>query len=82
MIVLIKTLRTQLNVCVCLFPISDSDIEGDSAKVYHRSLDLLEAWLADCRLVDFSPDSSLHNTLENFLTSKVAKQLTVHTQLV
>ncbi|XP_046885962.1 kinase non-catalytic C-lobe domain-containing protein 1 isoform X2 [Hypomesus transpacificus] len=51
---------------------SDSDIDGDSAKVYHRSLDLLEAWLADWKLVDFSPESSLHNTLENFLTSKVS----------
>ena len=76
------SVHTCLYVCVCLFSRSDSDIDGDSAKVYHRSLDLLEAWLADWKLVDFSPESSLHNTLENFLTSKVAQQLTVHTQLV
>ncbi|CAB1343449.1 unnamed protein product [Coregonus sp. 'balchen'] len=46
------------------------DVSGDRAKVYHRSLDVLQTWLTDYRLVDFSPKSSLLMTLENFLTTE------------
>ncbi|KAM9477928.1 kinase non-catalytic C-lobe domain-containing protein 1 [Clarias gariepinus] len=44
----------------------------DSAKVYHRTLDLLECWIEDRRSVDFSSNSRLQPTLDNFLTSEVA----------
>ncbi|KAL0964283.1 hypothetical protein UPYG_G00321750 [Umbra pygmaea] len=47
------------------------DVSGDSAKVYHRSLDVLQTWLTDFRLVDFLPKSSLLMTLENFLITEV-----------
>ncbi|XP_038846711.1 kinase non-catalytic C-lobe domain-containing protein 1 [Salvelinus namaycush] len=46
------------------------NVSGDRAKVYHRSLDVLQTWLTDCRLVDFSPKSILLITLENFLTNE------------
>eukprot|EP00063_Salmo_salar_P034824 XP_014009659.1 PREDICTED: protein very KIND-like isoform X4 [Salmo salar] len=48
------------------------DVSGDSAKVYHRSLDVLQIWLTDYIMVDFSPKSSLLMTLENFLTTEVS----------
>uniref|UniRef100_A0A8C7RDI4 Kinase non-catalytic C-lobe domain containing 1 n=1 Tax=Oncorhynchus mykiss TaxID=8022 RepID=A0A8C7RDI4_ONCMY len=48
------------------------NVSGDRAKVYHRSLDVLQTWLTDCRLVDFSPKSILLITLENFLTNEVS----------
>ncbi|CAB1312507.1 unnamed protein product, partial [Coregonus sp. 'balchen'] len=48
------------------------DVSGDRAKVYHRSLDVLQTWLTDCRLVDFSRKSSLLMTLKNFLTNEVS----------
>uniref|UniRef100_A0A8C7D3R7 Kinase non-catalytic C-lobe domain containing 1 n=1 Tax=Oncorhynchus kisutch TaxID=8019 RepID=A0A8C7D3R7_ONCKI len=48
------------------------NVSGDRAKVYHRSLDVLQTWLTDCRLVDFSPKSILLITLENFLTNDVS----------
>nr|XP_046214886.1 kinase non-catalytic C-lobe domain-containing protein 1-like isoform X2 [Oncorhynchus gorbuscha] len=50
----------------------DPDVSGDSAKVYHRSLDVLQTWLTDYIMVDFSPKSSLLMTLENFLTTEVS----------
>ncbi|XP_026869918.2 kinase non-catalytic C-lobe domain-containing protein 1 isoform X3 [Electrophorus electricus] len=48
------------------------DPSTDSAKVYHRTLDLLECWIGDCQLVDFPSKSRLHQSLNNFLTSEVA----------
>uniref|UniRef100_A0A4W5M7R7 Kinase non-catalytic C-lobe domain containing 1 n=1 Tax=Hucho hucho TaxID=62062 RepID=A0A4W5M7R7_9TELE len=48
------------------------DVSGDSAKVYHRSLDVLQTWLTDYIMVDFTPKSSLLMTLENFLTTEVS----------
>ncbi|XP_055757971.1 kinase non-catalytic C-lobe domain-containing protein 1 isoform X2 [Salvelinus fontinalis] len=48
------------------------DGSGDSAKVYHRSLDVLQTWLTDYIMVDFSPKSNLLMTLENFLTTEVS----------
>uniref|UniRef100_A0A8C7RDC7 Uncharacterized protein n=1 Tax=Oncorhynchus mykiss TaxID=8022 RepID=A0A8C7RDC7_ONCMY len=50
----------------------------DSAKVYHRSLDVLQTWLTDYIMVDFSPKSSLLMTLENFLTTEVITELINH----
>lgn len=54
------------------------DVSGDSAKVYHRSLDVLQIWLTDYIMVDFSPKSSLLMTLENFLTTEVITELINH----
>jgi hypothetical protein len=53
-------------------------VSGDSAKVYHRSLDVLQTWLTDYIMVDFSPKSSLLMTLENFLTTEVITELINH----
>ncbi|XP_071766580.2 kinase non-catalytic C-lobe domain-containing protein 1 [Centroberyx gerrardi] len=47
------------------------DVSGDNVKIFNRSLDLLQAWLTDYRLVDFMPKSSLVVTLENFLNTEV-----------
>lgn len=46
-------------------------MSGDSEKIFHRSLDLLRFWIRDCRHVDFTPKSSLVDTLENFLNTEV-----------
>ncbi|XP_070772308.1 kinase non-catalytic C-lobe domain-containing protein 1 isoform X2 [Enoplosus armatus] len=47
------------------------DMSGDSEKIFHRSLDLLQFWVTDCRRVDFTPKSSLVDTLETFLNTEV-----------
>ncbi|XP_074531430.1 kinase non-catalytic C-lobe domain-containing protein 1 [Halichoeres trimaculatus] len=47
------------------------DMSGDSEKIFHRSLDLLQLWVTDCRQVDFTSKSSLVETLENFLNTEV-----------
>ncbi|XP_047191131.1 kinase non-catalytic C-lobe domain-containing protein 1 isoform X3 [Scophthalmus maximus] len=47
------------------------DVSGDREKIFHRSLDLLQFWITDCQQVDFTPKSSLVDTLENFLNTKV-----------
>uniref|UniRef100_UPI0037E750FF kinase non-catalytic C-lobe domain-containing protein 1 n=1 Tax=Semicossyphus pulcher TaxID=241346 RepID=UPI0037E750FF len=47
------------------------DMSGDSERIFHRSLDLLQFWVTDCRRVDFTPKSSLVETLENFLNTEV-----------
>ncbi|XP_034538263.1 kinase non-catalytic C-lobe domain-containing protein 1 isoform X2 [Notolabrus celidotus] len=47
------------------------DMSGDSEKIFHRSLDLLQLWVTDCRRVDFISKSSLVETLENFLNTEV-----------
>ncbi|XP_030235189.1 kinase non-catalytic C-lobe domain-containing protein 1 isoform X2 [Gadus morhua] len=47
------------------------DISGSNMKVLHRTLDLLEAWLIDCKLVDWTLSSSILTTLENFLNAEV-----------
>lgn len=43
-----------------------------SAKILHRSLDLLQLWVLDCRRVDFTATCSFLNTLENFLNTEVS----------
>ncbi|XP_049456511.1 kinase non-catalytic C-lobe domain-containing protein 1 isoform X1 [Epinephelus fuscoguttatus] len=47
------------------------DLSGDSEKIFHRSLDLLQLWITDCKQVDFTPKSSIVDTLENFLNTEV-----------
>ncbi|XP_072247535.1 kinase non-catalytic C-lobe domain-containing protein 1 isoform X2 [Leuresthes tenuis] len=47
------------------------DMSGDSERIFHRSLDLLQLWITDCKLVDFPPKSSLVDMLENFLNTEV-----------
>ncbi|XP_042358394.1 kinase non-catalytic C-lobe domain-containing protein 1 [Plectropomus leopardus] len=47
------------------------DMSGDTEKIFHRSLDLLQLWITDCKRVDFTPKSSLLDTLENFLNTEV-----------
>nr|XP_020507638.1 kinase non-catalytic C-lobe domain-containing protein 1 isoform X1 [Labrus bergylta] len=47
------------------------DMSGDSEKIFHRSLDLLQFWVSDCREVDFTTKSGLVETLENFLNTEV-----------
>ncbi|KAM6997164.1 kinase non-catalytic C-lobe domain-containing protein 1 [Tautogolabrus adspersus] len=47
------------------------DMSGDSEKIFHRSLDLLQFWVTDCRGVDFTAKSGLVGTLENFLNTEV-----------
>ncbi|XP_071337393.1 kinase non-catalytic C-lobe domain-containing protein 1 [Trachinotus anak] len=47
------------------------DMSGDSEKIFHRSLDLLQFWITDCKQVDFTPKSRLVDTLENFLNTEV-----------
>ncbi|CAL8255462.1 unnamed protein product [Lota lota] len=47
------------------------DTSGNNVKVLHRTLDLLEAWLIDCKLLDLTPNSSILTTLENFLNAEV-----------
>uniref|UniRef100_A0A8C4ESM3 Kinase non-catalytic C-lobe domain containing 1 n=1 Tax=Dicentrarchus labrax TaxID=13489 RepID=A0A8C4ESM3_DICLA len=47
------------------------DMSGDSEKIFHRSLDVLQFWITDCRQVDFTPKSSLVDTVENFLNTEV-----------
>lgn len=46
-------------------------MSGDSERIFHRSLDLLQIWVTDCKSVDFTPKSSLVETLENFLNTEV-----------
>lgn len=43
----------------------------DNEKVFHRSLDILYFWIADYKQVDFTPNSSLVDTLEVFLNTEV-----------
>lgn len=50
---------------------ANKDFSTDSAKVYHRTLDLLECWIEDSRSVDFTSNSCLQPTLNKFLTSEV-----------
>ncbi|PWA25788.1 hypothetical protein CCH79_00001380 [Gambusia affinis] len=47
------------------------EMSGDSERIFHRSLDLLQIWVTDCKSVDFTPKSSLVETLENFLNTEV-----------
>ncbi|XP_074502963.1 kinase non-catalytic C-lobe domain-containing protein 1 isoform X1 [Sebastes fasciatus] len=47
------------------------DMSADSEKIFHRSLDLLQFWITDCKRVDFTPKSSLVDMLENFLNTEV-----------
>lgn len=47
-------------------------MSGDSEKIFHRSLDLLQLWVTDCRLVDFTSNPRLMETLENFLNTEVS----------
>ncbi|KAK2823974.1 hypothetical protein Q5P01_021149 [Channa striata] len=48
-----------------------SEMSRDSEKIFHRSLDLLQFWITDCKTMDFTPKSSLVNTLEHFLNTEV-----------
>ncbi|XP_036429471.1 kinase non-catalytic C-lobe domain-containing protein 1 [Colossoma macropomum] len=50
----------------------NEDPSTNSAKVYHRTLDLLECWIGNCQLVDITSKSRLQQTLDHFLTSEVA----------
>ena len=50
------------------------DMSGDIEKIFYRSLDVLQFWITDCRQVDFTPKSSLVDTLENFLNTEVTTQ--------
>ncbi|KAM4599291.1 kinase non-catalytic C-lobe domain-containing protein 1 isoform 2-T2 [Fundulus diaphanus] len=47
------------------------EMSGDSQRIFHRSLDLLQIWMTDCKSVDFTPNSSLVVTLETFLNTEV-----------
>ncbi|XP_076599150.1 kinase non-catalytic C-lobe domain-containing protein 1 isoform X1 [Chaetodon auriga] len=47
------------------------NMSGDSEKIFHRSLDVLQFWITDCRLVDFTPKSSLVDMVETFLNTEV-----------
>ncbi|KAM8860344.1 kinase non-catalytic C-lobe domain-containing protein 1 [Spinachia spinachia] len=47
------------------------DMSGDTVKIFHRSLDLLQLWISDCKEVDFTPSSGLVDTLERFLNTEV-----------
>lgn len=47
------------------------DVSGDNEKIFHRSLDVLHFWISDCRRVDFTPKSSLVDTLKGFLITEV-----------
>ncbi|XP_010765029.1 nuclear pore complex protein Nup214-like [Notothenia coriiceps] len=38
------------------------DMSGEAEKIFHRSMDLLQFWITDCRQVDFTPKSSLLDT--------------------
>uniref|UniRef100_A0A8C7XLQ3 Uncharacterized protein n=1 Tax=Oryzias sinensis TaxID=183150 RepID=A0A8C7XLQ3_9TELE len=42
----------------------------DGSKIFHRSLDLLQLWVTDCRSVDFR-QRSLVEAVENFLNTEV-----------
>uniref|UniRef100_A0A8C4SEZ0 N-terminal Ras-GEF domain-containing protein n=1 Tax=Erpetoichthys calabaricus TaxID=27687 RepID=A0A8C4SEZ0_ERPCA len=44
---------------------------SDLGKIHNRTLDLLQAWIEDCRQVDFTPNTTLLNTLEDFIRNKV-----------
>lgn len=46
-------------------------MSGNHENIFHRSLDLLHFWITDCKMVDFTPMSSLVSTLENFLNTEV-----------
>lgn len=46
-------------------------MSGDHENIFHRSLDLLQLWITDCRRVDFTPRPSLVSTLETFLNTQV-----------
>ncbi|TSK22635.1 Protein very KIND [Bagarius yarrelli] len=54
-----------------LYSRANKDFSTDSAKVYHRTLDLLECWIVDSRSMDFT-NSHLQTIIVDFLTSKVA----------
>ncbi|KAM9847488.1 kinase non-catalytic C-lobe domain-containing protein 1 [Aulostomus maculatus] len=47
------------------------DMSGDSLKIFNRSLDLLQLWIMDFKLVDFAKKSSFLDTLEHFLNTEV-----------
>lgn len=54
------------------------DMSADSEKIFHRSLDLLQFWITDCKRVDFTPKSSLVDMLENFLNTEVLPHISIH----
>ncbi|XP_054655408.1 kinase non-catalytic C-lobe domain-containing protein 1 [Dunckerocampus dactyliophorus] len=47
------------------------DRSENSTNVFHRSLDLLHLWIMDCKLIDFTPKSSIVDVLEKFLHNEV-----------
>ncbi|XP_077352225.1 kinase non-catalytic C-lobe domain-containing protein 1 [Festucalex cinctus] len=47
------------------------DRSENSANIFHRSLDLLNVWIMDCKTVDFTPKSNIVDVLENFLHTVV-----------
>ncbi|XP_053189054.1 kinase non-catalytic C-lobe domain-containing protein 1 [Scomber japonicus] len=47
------------------------DMSEDGVKIFHRSLDLLQFWITDCKAVDFTPKSSCVDTLENFINTEI-----------
>lgn len=51
------------------------DMSEDGVKIFHRSLDLLQFWITDCKAVDFTPKSSCVDTLENFINTEVTTQV-------
>lgn len=44
---------------------------GANEKVFNRSLDILYFWIRDYKQVDFTPESKLVDTLEQFLNAEV-----------
>ncbi|XP_054456765.1 kinase non-catalytic C-lobe domain-containing protein 1 [Anoplopoma fimbria] len=65
-----ELLQFIMEKCICAAR-QGPDMSGDSVKIFHRSLDLLQFWITDCKQVDFTPKSSLVDTLENFLNTEV-----------
>ncbi|KAM9364921.1 kinase non-catalytic C-lobe domain-containing protein 1 [Pholidichthys leucotaenia] len=48
-----------------------TDLSGDSERIFHRSLDVLQFWITDCKQVDFTPKPILRDMLEKFLNTEV-----------
>ncbi|XP_077438586.1 kinase non-catalytic C-lobe domain-containing protein 1 [Vanacampus margaritifer] len=47
------------------------DRSENSANIFHRSLCLLNMWIMDCKMVDFTPKSNIVAVLETFLHTVV-----------
>ncbi|XP_029465834.1 kinase non-catalytic C-lobe domain-containing protein 1 isoform X7 [Rhinatrema bivittatum] len=55
----------------CALSRENLDSSSTLAKIYNRTLYLLQAWIEDCYIVDFSTNTDLLDNLEDFIYSRL-----------